>query len=161
MWRTAGCSTCWWAVDCCTSPGLCWCLCAKPGSGHWNSEFPKDDRGSCQVFCCVYCYPIYLCYHRAFSLSAVLGVPWSWFRLSVVGAVSYELTAAEMVSDALGFQSAGAMASANNYEVFGAHHVRNQYMHFGRNDNKYFLCQENPGEHDKIQKKQRRLGSCF
>ena len=55
-----------------------------------------------------------------FSLSAVLGVPWSWFRLSVVGAVSYELTAAEMVSDALGFQSAGAMAAANNYEVFGA-----------------------------------------
>lgn len=55
-----------------------------------------------------------------FSLSAVLGVPWSWFRLSVVGAVSYELTAAEMVSDAMGFQSAGAMAAANNYEVFGA-----------------------------------------
>ena len=55
-----------------------------------------------------------------FSLSTVLGVPWSWFRLSVVGAVSYELTAAEMVSDALGFQSAGAMAAANNYEVFGA-----------------------------------------
>ena len=55
-----------------------------------------------------------------FSLSAVLGVPWSWFRLSVVGAVSYELTAAEMVSDALGFQSAGAMAAANNYQVFGA-----------------------------------------
>ena len=55
-----------------------------------------------------------------FSLSAVLGVPWSWFRLSVVGAVSYELTAAEMVSDALGYQSAGAMAAANNYQVFGA-----------------------------------------
>lgn len=28
-----------------------------------------------------------------FSLAAVLGVPWSWFRLSVVGAVTYELMA--------------------------------------------------------------------
>lgn len=54
------------------------------------------------------------------SLSAVIGTPWSWFRLSVVGAVTYELTAAEMVSDALGFASAGAMASADNYKVFGA-----------------------------------------
>lgn len=54
------------------------------------------------------------------SLSAVIGTPWSWFRLSVVGSVAYELTAAEMVSDALGFTSAGAMASADNYKVFGA-----------------------------------------
>ena len=79
-----------------------------------------------------------------FSLSAVLGVPWSWFRLSVVGAVSYELTAAEMVSDALGFQSAGAMAAANNYQVFGA-----------------IMFVTSIGEHDEIQKKQGRLGSCF
>lgn len=54
------------------------------------------------------------------SLSAIIGTPWSWFRLSVVGAVTYELTAAEMVSDALGFASAGAMAVADNYKVFGA-----------------------------------------
>lgn len=32
-----------------------------------------------------------------FSLAAVLGVPWPWFRLSVVGSVSYELMAADMV----------------------------------------------------------------
>lgn len=55
-----------------------------------------------------------------FSLSAVLGVPWSWFRLSVAGAVSYELTAAEMVSDAVGFASAGDMALGGNYKLFGA-----------------------------------------
>lgn len=54
------------------------------------------------------------------SLSAVIGTPWSWFRLSVVGAVTYELTAAEMVSNALGFASAGAMAVADNYKMFGA-----------------------------------------
>ena len=33
-----------------------------------------------------------------FSLAAVLGVPWPWFRLSVVGSVSYELMAADMVA---------------------------------------------------------------
>ena len=31
-----------------------------------------------------------------FSLAAVLGVPWSWFRLSVVGSVTYELMAADI-----------------------------------------------------------------
>lgn len=55
-----------------------------------------------------------------FSLSAVLGVPWSWFRLSVAGAVSYELTAAEMVSDTMGFASAGDMALGGDYKLFGA-----------------------------------------
>ena len=33
-----------------------------------------------------------------FSLAAVLGVPWPWFRLSVVGSVSYELMAADMAA---------------------------------------------------------------
>ena len=35
-----------------------------------------------------------------FSLSMVIGVPWSWFRLSVVGAVTYELMAADMAATA-------------------------------------------------------------
>ena len=37
-----------------------------------------------------------------FSLAAVLGVPWSWFRLSVVGSVTYELMAADMVATGAG-----------------------------------------------------------
>ena len=77
-----------------------------------------------------------------FSLSAVLGVPWSWFRLSVVGAVSYELTAAEMVSDALGFQSAGAMAAANNYEVFVGLAFVTSICTFAGMDNNKFLCKK-------------------
>ena len=38
-----------------------------------------------------------------FTLSTVIGTPWAWFRLSVVGAVTYELIAAQMTTAALGF----------------------------------------------------------
>lgn len=39
------------------------------------------------------------------SLSAVIGAPWAWFRLSVVGSLTYELMAADMVGKAMGFES--------------------------------------------------------
>lgn len=42
-----------------------------------------------------------------FSLASVLGIPWSWFRLSVVGSLAYELMAAEMSVTGAGFQSLG------------------------------------------------------
>lgn len=45
-----------------------------------------------------------------FSLAAVLGVPWSWFRLSVVGSVTYELMAADMVATGAGYESVAALA---------------------------------------------------
>lgn len=37
------------------------------------------------------------------SLSTVVGTPWAWFRLSVIGALFYELTAASMVTSAAGY----------------------------------------------------------
>src|SRR5699024_11307005 len=40
-----------------------------------------------------------------FSLASVLGVPLSWFRLSVVGSLAYELLAAEMTVSAVGYES--------------------------------------------------------
>lgn len=40
-----------------------------------------------------------------FSLVAVLGIPWSWFRLSVVGSLAYELMAAEMSVSGAGYES--------------------------------------------------------
>lgn len=55
-----------------------------------------------------------------FTLSTVLGVPWPWYRLSVVGSVSYELMAAEMVADGMGYDSVGQMAAQADYSVFGA-----------------------------------------
>lgn len=54
-----------------------------------------------------------------FSLAAVMGAPWPTFRLSVVGSVSYELMAAEMVASGMGFSSVGDMAATGTYETFG------------------------------------------
>lgn len=45
-----------------------------------------------------------------FSLVAMLGIPWPWWRLSVVGSVTYEAMAAEMALNAAGvdLSTAGA-----------------------------------------------------
>ena len=55
-----------------------------------------------------------------FTLSTVLGIPWPWYRLSVVGSVSYELMAADLVADGMGYGSVGEMSSQAGYQVFGA-----------------------------------------
>ncbi len=55
-----------------------------------------------------------------FSLSTVLGIPWPWYRLSVVGSVNYELMAAEMVSDGMGYDSVQEMAMQADYRSFGS-----------------------------------------
>ena len=44
-----------------------------------------------------------------FSLATVIGVPWAWFRLSVVGAVAYEVTAADMAATGAGYESIAAL----------------------------------------------------
>lgn len=54
-----------------------------------------------------------------FSLAAVLGVPWSWFRLSVVGSVTYELMAADMVATGAGYESIAALNAAGDPSVVG------------------------------------------
>ena len=54
-----------------------------------------------------------------FSLTAVLGVPWSWFRLSVVGSVTYELMAADMVATGTGYESVAALNAAGDASVVG------------------------------------------
>lgn len=54
-----------------------------------------------------------------FSLAAVLGVPWSWFRLSVVGSVTYELMAADMVATGAGYESIAALNAAGEPSVVG------------------------------------------
>ena len=55
-----------------------------------------------------------------FTLSTVLGVPWPWYRLSVVGSVNYELMAADMVADGMGYSSVSEMTAQADYSVFGA-----------------------------------------
>ena len=55
-----------------------------------------------------------------FSLQAVLGVPWSWFRLSVIGLVSYELIAVDMATVGAGLDSLSSLISANDPITVGA-----------------------------------------
>ena len=54
-----------------------------------------------------------------FSLSMVIGVPWSWFRLSVVGAVAYELMAADMAATGAGYESVAALNAIGDPSVAG------------------------------------------
>ncbi len=53
------------------------------------------------------------------AMAASLGIAWPWFRLSVIGSVSYELMAANMASSALGFAKL-ADASKAGPEPLGA-----------------------------------------
>ena len=53
-----------------------------------------------------------------FVLISVMGVVWSWWRLSVIGSLSYETMIASSVSTALGFTSSADMlanATAEEY----------------------------------------------
>lgn len=54
------------------------------------------------------------------SLSLALGIPWPWWRLSVVGSVGYELMAADLGSKAMGFSNLATMASSNDGAAFTA-----------------------------------------
>jgi len=54
-----------------------------------------------------------------FSLAPVLGIPWSWFRLSVLGAVNYELMAADMIATSSGYSSLAELAQSNDSSLTG------------------------------------------
>lgn len=53
-----------------------------------------------------------------FSLTLALGIPWPWWRLSVIGSVGYELMAADMTGKAMGFASMPAMAASSDPSTF-------------------------------------------
>lgn len=52
-----------------------------------------------------------------FALAPVLGIPWSWLRLSVVGSVTYELMAADMATKSMGLTL--AQAASGGIDTFG------------------------------------------
>ena len=54
-----------------------------------------------------------------FALIAVLGVVWSWWRLSVIGSLSYESLISSSVSTALGFSSNAEMLANATGREFG------------------------------------------
>lgn len=54
-----------------------------------------------------------------FALISVLGVVWSWWRLSVIGSLSYETLIASSVSSAIGFSSSAEMLEQATGGQFG------------------------------------------
>ena len=54
-----------------------------------------------------------------FALISVLGTVWSWWRLSVIGSLSYESLISSSVASAIGFESASEMLQNATGEQFG------------------------------------------
>jgi hypothetical protein len=54
-----------------------------------------------------------------FSLAPLLGVPWPWFRLSVVGSVQYELMAADLAATSVGYASLSDFSTSGNPSAVG------------------------------------------
>lgn len=54
------------------------------------------------------------------TLAPILGVPWSWFRLSVVGSLPYELTAADLAVKGAGYASLDQFLQNGTADVIGA-----------------------------------------
>lgn len=53
------------------------------------------------------------------SLSAVLGVPWSWYRLSVAGSLVYESLAADVTATAAGYTAAADLMKEGSGAIAG------------------------------------------
>ena len=54
-----------------------------------------------------------------FSLAPLLGAPWPWCRLSVVGSLQYELMAADLAATGAGYESLSAFAAADDPSALG------------------------------------------
>ena len=84
-----------------------------------NDEKPVD--GYCEIFHNLHHHPLSVWSHRPvlpvhrFGRSVV-----AWFRLSVIGSVSYELVAADMAAIGAGYDSLAALVAANDVSVVGS-----------------------------------------
>ena len=54
-----------------------------------------------------------------FALISVLGTVWSWWRLSVIGSLSYESLISSSVASAIGFSSSAEMLEGATGQQFG------------------------------------------
>lgn len=54
------------------------------------------------------------------SLTPLLGTPWPWFRLSVVGSLPYELVAADLSAKAAGYEELADFAVSTDGNALGA-----------------------------------------
>lgn len=53
------------------------------------------------------------------SLAPLLGTPWPWFRLSVVGALGYELMSADLAVKGVGYESLSAFSQTGTVDAVG------------------------------------------
>lgn len=53
------------------------------------------------------------------TLTPLLGIPWPWFRLSVVGSLPYELTAADLAVKGLGYQDLATYQASADPSAIG------------------------------------------
>ncbi|WBW49519.1 DUF5058 family protein [Peptoniphilus equinus] len=53
------------------------------------------------------------------SLAPLLGTPWPWFRLSVVGALAYELMSADLAVKGVGYESLAAFSQTGSIDAIG------------------------------------------
>lgn len=53
------------------------------------------------------------------TLTPLLGIPWPWFRLSVVGSLPYELTAADLAVKGLGYADLAAYQGSTDVNAIG------------------------------------------
>ncbi|MDO5027638.1 MAG: DUF5058 family protein [Bacillota bacterium] len=54
------------------------------------------------------------------SLTPLLGTPWPWFRLSVVGSLPYELVAADLSSESAGYANLADFSASTDVNALGA-----------------------------------------
>ena len=83
---------------------------------NWSKEELKKVIKSSVVFSIVPSLSIVV---GLFALISVLGVVWSWWRLSVIGSLSYESLISSSVSTALGFSSNAEMLANATGREFG------------------------------------------
>lgn len=80
-----------------------------------KAEFNAAMRG-CVVFSIVPSLAVII---GLFTLAPLLGTPWPWFRLSVVGSLQYELMAADLAAQGVGYESLSAFAAADDPSAIG------------------------------------------
>lgn len=78
-------------------------------------EFNSAMKG-CVVFSIVPSIAVII---GLFSLAPLLGAPWPWFRLSVVGSLQYELMAADLAAQGVGYESLAAFNASNDPSALG------------------------------------------
>ena len=85
------------------------------GTGHFKEDL-KNVIKSSLVFSIVPSLSIVV---GLFALISVLGTVWSWWRLSVIGSLSYESLISSSVASAIGFSSSAEMLEGATGQQFG------------------------------------------